>query len=94
LIELLGLTDEEALAIFQLDPLSAISGRVAHRPELDILLTLLREAADQIGSKALRSWLRAGSPSPLELLRTQRFAAFEDAVEELLSRGFVLRGGG
>ena len=97
LIERLGLTDDEALEVFGLAPLDAIGGEVGHRPELGILGTLTEEAAEQVGEAALRSWVRMPGQdgvAPVELLAQQRFAAFEDALQELIRRGFVVRGGG
>jgi hypothetical protein len=35
--------------------------------------------------------MRAGSPSPLQCLLQQDFAAFEDALAEYRERGFVIR---
>ena len=37
LVARLELSDEEALAIFELDALGAIAGEVGHRPEVEIL---------------------------------------------------------
>ena len=37
LVARLALSDEEVLAIFDLDALGAIAGEVEHRPELEIL---------------------------------------------------------
>jgi hypothetical protein len=82
LLERLQLSDEEALAIFELDALDAISGEVAHRPELEILDALTDEAAAVIGPAVLGRWLRAGAPParPLDLLLAGHFAAFERAL--------------
>jgi hypothetical protein len=43
----------------------------------------------------LRRWVRANGPHgrPIDLLTGQDFARFEDALDELAARGFVLRGG-
>jgi hypothetical protein len=94
--DLLGLSDEELLAILDEDPLSVITGELDHRPELPILLELLAEAEERAGAPVLRRWVRAAGPGgvPLELLRAHDFAAFEDALAQLAERGFVLRGGG
>ena len=41
----------------------------------------------------LRRWLRATGPRgrPLDLLLARDFGAFEDALEDLRERGFVVR---
>jgi hypothetical protein len=82
LVERLGLSDEETLAIFELDALSAIAGEVAHRPEVEILDALTAEAAELLGASVLARWLRAGPPAdrPLDLLLAGDFGAFEDAL--------------
>jgi hypothetical protein len=78
----LALSDEEMLAIFELDALAAISGEVEHRPEVEILDALTSEAEEQLGGGATARWLRAGrAPSrPLDLLLAGDFAAFENAL--------------
>jgi len=95
-MELLGLTDEELCATLDVDPLSLLSGQLDHRPELSILLALLDEAAERTSPAALRRWVRASGPAgrPIGALVTRDFAAFEDAVQALAERGFVIRGGG
>jgi hypothetical protein len=82
LVERLELSDEETLAIFELDALSAIAGEVAHRPEVEILDALTAEAAELLGASVLARWLRAGPPAgrPLDLLLAGDFGAFEDAL--------------
>jgi hypothetical protein len=94
--ERLGLTDDELLRVLDEDPLTVLTGELDHRPELAILLTLTEEAAETAGEGILRRWLRAAGPRgrPIEALLARDFAAFEDALEELRERGFVLRGGG
>jgi hypothetical protein len=91
----LGLSDDELCEILDVDPISVITGELDHRPELPILLALTSEPAEQLGEETLRRWMRATGPDgcPLELLRQRDFGAFEDAVETLVARGFVLRGG-
>jgi hypothetical protein len=93
--DLLGLTDEELLAILDEDPLSVITGELEHRPELPILLDLLGEAEERAGAPVLRRWVRAAGPTgvPLDLLLARDFGAFENALAVLAERGFVLRGG-
>jgi hypothetical protein len=96
LVERLGLTDDEALAVFDVDPLSAISGRLEHLPELPILGSLTAAAVEQVGQAVLKRWLRAAGPGgrPIDLLLQRDFQAFELALEGLIERGLVLRGGG
>jgi hypothetical protein len=93
---LLGLSDEELLAVLDSDPLEVITGELDHRPELPILLDLLAEAEERAGAPVLRRWVRAAGPGgrPLDRLLARDFAAFEDALATLAERGFVLRGGG
>jgi hypothetical protein len=92
----LGLTDDELLRVLDADPLTLLTGELDHKPELPILLTLTAEAAERATEPVLRRWLRANGPRgrPLDHLVARDFAAFEDALEELRERGFVLRGGG
>lgn len=91
----LGLSDDELCEILDVDPIAVITGELDHRPELPILLALTHDPAEQLGDGTLQRWLRATGPAgcPLDLLRARDFAAFEDAVEVLSQRGFVLRGG-
>jgi len=95
LMDLLGLDDEELCQVLAVDPLTLLSGQLEHRTELPVLLALLGEAAERAGPAVLRRWVRARGPSgrPLDALLARDFAAFEDAVEQLGSDGFVLRGG-
>jgi hypothetical protein len=82
LVERLALSDEETLAIFELDALGAIAGEVGHRPEVEILEALTTEAAERLGGEVLARWVRAGPPAarPLDLLLAGDFGAFEDAL--------------
>jgi hypothetical protein len=93
--ELLGLGDDELLAILDADPLAVIGGELEHRPELPILLDLLAEAEESAGAPVLRRWVRASGPQgrPIDLLLARDFAAFEDALATLAERGFVIRRG-
>ena len=95
-MDLLGLSEEELCATLAADPLELLSGQLDHRPELPILLDLLREAEERAGAAVLRRWVRAAGPAgrPLDALLARDFAAFEDALATLAERGFVLRGGG
>jgi hypothetical protein len=87
--ELLGLTDEELLAVLDADPLEVVGGDLDHKPELPILLRLLAEH-DESG---LRRWLRTEGPAgrPIDLLTRRDFAGFEDALATYRERGFVIR---
>ncbi len=93
LMERLGLTDAELCDVLAVDPLAVITGELDHRPELQILLALTAEAADRAGAATLRSWLRRSGPNgiPFEHLRRREFAAFEDDLQILAERGYVLR---
>jgi hypothetical protein len=73
-----------------------LSGQLDHRPELPILLDLLAEAEERAGEVVLRRWVRATGPDgrPLDHLLARDFAAFEDDLEGLERRGFVIRGPG
>src|ERR1700760_3681606 len=95
LMQRLGLSDDELCEILAVDPIAVITGELDHRPELKILLDLTTEAAARSGDATLRRWLRRKGPQgvPLEHLTTRDFAAFEDALETLAERGFVLGGG-
>jgi hypothetical protein len=96
LMELLGLTEDELCQTLDVDPLTLLSGQLQHSSELPILLTLLEEAADHTSPPLLKTWARSGPPKrrPIDALTTRDFAAFEDAVSDLIEHGFVLRGGG
>ncbi|HVC85602.1 MAG TPA: hypothetical protein VNC12_10150 [Solirubrobacteraceae bacterium] len=86
-VERLALSDEETLAIFELDALGAIAGQVEHRPEVGILQALTAEAAERLGDDVLARWVRAGPPMarPLDLLLSGDFGAFEDALAARLA---------
>ena len=96
LMELLGLTEDELCQMLAVDPLTLLSGQLDHSSELPILLDLLAEAEERAGATVLRRWVRATDPAgrPIDALTRRDFAAFEDALEELSGRGFVLRSGG
>jgi hypothetical protein len=96
LMDLLGLTEDELCAVLEVDALTLLSGQLDHRPELSILLDLLADAEEQAGPAVLRRWVRAAGPTgrPITALTGRDFTAFEDALDELTQRGFVLRGGG
>jgi hypothetical protein len=96
LMELLGLSEDELCRTLDADPLTLLSGQLEHRGELPILLDLLQEARERAGPAVLRRWVRAAGPSgrPIDALMDRDFGAFENALNELAERGFVLRGGG
>ena len=92
----LGLDDDELLAVLDADPLAVLAGELDHRPELPILLALTAEAAERVGPVVLRRWVRTSGPAgrPLDHLLARDFAAFEDDLDALAQRGFVIGGGG
>lgn len=89
--ERLGLSDEELLAVLDVGPLELVGGELDHKPQLPLLLALTEDVA-QTG--ALPRWARAKGRHgrPIDLLLERDFAAFEDAVDDLRERGFVLGG--
>jgi hypothetical protein len=90
---LLGLTDEELIRTLDASALELLSGELDHRPELPILLDLLADAEERAGAAVLSRWARANGRHgrPVDLLTSRDFTAFEDALEDLAQRGFVLR---
>jgi hypothetical protein len=93
--DLLGLSDEELIRTLDASALELLSGELDHRPELPILLDLLADAQERAGAAVLSRWVRATGRHgrPVDLLTGRDFAAFEDALDDLAQRGFVLRGG-
>ncbi len=93
LMQRLGLDEDELLQVLGADPLSVVSGDLEDKPQLPILLTLTEEAAEKVQEAALRSWVRTTGPGgrPLDHLLAQDYAAFEDALQTLEARGFVVR---
>lgn len=91
--DLLALTDEELIRTLDASALELLSGELEHRPELPILLGLLADAEERAGAAVLRRWVRATGANgrPVDLLTSRDFAAFEDALDDLQQRGFVLR---
>ncbi len=89
----LGLTEEELCRVLDVDPLTLIAGELEHRPGLPILLTLTEEAAERVGEDVVRRWLRANGPRgrPVDHLLARDYAAFEDDLDTLSERGFVVR---
>ncbi len=96
LMELLGLSEDELCRILDVEPLTLLSGQLDHRMELPILLGLLAEVSERAGTALLRRWVRASGAAgrPLDLLLGRDFGAFEDALGEFASSGFLLRSGG
>jgi hypothetical protein len=94
-MDLLGLSDDELCRTLDSDPLTLLSGQLDHRPELPILLDLLDDAAGQAGPTVLRRWVRATGPHgrPIDALLRRDFGAFENALADLATHGFVLGGG-
>jgi hypothetical protein len=93
LVERLGLTDDELLAVLGANPLEILTGDLEHKPQLPLLLALTEDPVEQVGEDALRRWLRVAGPDgrPVELLLRRDFARFEDALQTLQSRGLVVR---
>ncbi|MFL5824020.1 MAG: hypothetical protein ACJ764_11320 [Solirubrobacteraceae bacterium] len=95
LMDLLGLSEDELCQVLDVDPLSLLSGQVDQSSQLPILLDLCREAAERMPPGVLARWIRAtGSHGrPIDALLSRDFARFENALDELAERGFVLRAG-
>jgi hypothetical protein len=95
LMDLLGLSEDELCQVLDADPLALLSGQIDHAAQLPILLELLAEPAAAAGPATLRRWVRAAGPNgrPIDALLARDFGRFEDAVDVLSERGFVLRGG-
>ena len=94
LMERLGLEEAELCTILDADPIEIVSGTLAHRPELGILLAMTGEAQDGLAAGVLPRWLRTSGPAgrPVDLLLARDFEAFEEALETLVRRGFVIGG--
>jgi len=95
LVELLGLSDNELCTVLDSDALTIVSGQAEATPELAILIDLLEEAAEKVGTRALAGWVRRRGPAgrPIDALLSREFPAFERAVEVLVERGIVVGGG-
>jgi len=91
--DLLRLSDEELIRALDASALELLGGELDHRPELGILLDLLADAEERAGATLLHRWVRARGPHgrPVDLLTARDFARFEDAVDDLVANGFVLR---
>lgn len=95
LMELLGLSEDELCRTLDADALTLLSGQLEHRSELPILLDLLADARERVGAPVLRRWVRSSGPQgrPVDALTGRDFGAFENALNDLAARGFILRGG-
>jgi hypothetical protein len=84
------------LTVLDAEPLEVLGGDLDHKPQLPILLALTADVAEDPGPATLRRWLRASGPHgrPIDLLLRRDFGGFEDALEDLRGRGFVLRAPG
>jgi len=92
-MERLGLDEDELCAALDADPLTLVAGELDHKPQLPILLALTEEAAQVVHPAALKRWLRTSGPHgrPLDHLLARDYAKFEDALDALAQRGFVIR---
>ncbi len=92
-MERLGLDEDELCTALDADPLTLVSGELDHKPQLPILLALTEEAAGKVHPQALKRWLRTSGPQgrPLDHLLSRDYARFEQALEALAERGFVIR---
>jgi hypothetical protein len=92
----LGLTEDELCAALDVDPLTVIAGELDHKPQLPILLALTEDAAKRVADGVLPRWVRSNGPNgrPIDHLLARDYAAFEDDLQALADRGFVLRAGG
>jgi hypothetical protein len=95
LMERLGLDEDELCAALDVDPLTLIAGELDHKPQLAILLALTEEAAERVAPGVLQRWIRSTGPNgrPIDHLLARDYAAFEDDLQALEQRGFVLRSG-
>ena len=91
----LGLSEDELCAALDVDPLTVIAGELDHKPQLPILLALTEEAAERDAAGVLARWVRSTGPTgrPIDHLLKRDYAAFEDDLQALADRGFVLRAG-
>jgi hypothetical protein len=89
----LGLSDDELLTVLDEDALTVITDDLDHRPEVPLLLQLTSEPAERLGEERFTKWVRASGPKgrPLDHLLTRDFSAFEDALDDLDERGFIIR---
>jgi hypothetical protein len=92
-MDLLGLDEDELCTVLDSDALTLMSGQIEYATELRILLDLLEEPVETRGATVLRRWVRASGVNgrPIDLLLARDFEGFEAALDDLASRGFVLR---
>lgn len=92
----LGLDDDELCDLLGLSPVELLAGDADLLPQTAVLDALVRDALEAVNGEALKRWLRASGPSgrPLDHLLAHDYAAFEDALQTLRSRGFVVRRAG
>jgi hypothetical protein len=92
----LGLSEDELCHALDVDPLTVIAGELDHKPQLPILLALTEEASERVADGVLRRWVRSSGPNgrPIDHLLARDYAAFEDDLQALADRGFVLRARG
>jgi hypothetical protein len=95
LMDRLGLTEDELCAALDVDPLTVITGELDHKPQLPILLALTEEASERVADGVLPRWVRSKGPNgrPIDHLLARDYGAFEDDLQALADRGFVLRAG-
>jgi hypothetical protein len=89
----LALTDDELLVVLDEDALTVITDELDHRPEVPLLLQLTAAPAERMGEERFARWVRASGPKgrPLDHLLARDFGAFEDALDDLDERGFIIR---
>lgn len=94
LMDKLGLSEDELCATLGVDPLTIISGQAEDAPMLPILIALVGETEEQVSPGVIRRWLRTKGPNgrPIELLTSQQFPDFEDALSRLVEHGFTIGG--
>jgi hypothetical protein len=82
--------------VLDADALTLLSGQLEHVAELRILLDLIAEARERAGAAQLRRWVRMAGPHgrPIDALLRRDFVTFEDALDDLAARGFVIRRSG
>jgi hypothetical protein len=70
-----------------------ITDDLDHRPEVPLLLQLTAGPAERLGEERFTRWVRASGPKgrPLDHLLARDFGAFEDALDDLDERGFIVR---
>jgi hypothetical protein len=90
----LGLSDDELLTVLDEDALTVITDDLDHRPEVPLLLQLTAGPAERLGEGRFTRWIRARGPKgrPLDHLLDRDFGAFEDALDDLDERGFIIGG--